>query len=551
LTSQTDLHTALNNLVLSINGTAVPSPNFNSTSPLHLANSAAVNFNSNESNVSASVGPASDTSYGVVECGSGLSCDNGLMSVSGAGGASVTYPASATTNIFYTDSKWIVSGQCAYGGSTAGSISSYVLNGFEPANFNYSATPSLAAGTWLYLYGFTGNSAALNGQVVQVESSGLTSSQFTASISNPSSSTGSETGYFECAGSWPRQAANLPYFASHGSVVNVSVSGASSATLASDYTTNVHPYTTAVTGNPSVLYWMPSSNDYGASCPSLPTLEGYAQTIWNDAHTDGAKVVAFTLPLGTVNGIGCNNYNAASVVAQFNQWLKAQVKNPSSASVGYVDAVVDAAAIFTSSSDPNMYNQTGETGHFTDGGNSVGAQLTNSTLSLQGSVIQASLNGQQYLLDNDWHLGSTSCWIDPNLDSNYFCIQSSNNAQGEEFGGLPSNGNNLIDFFATNNGSGPANYYRIIRSGGGIGWQNTNGETDGAETSISSPGQKQMCVGNGNPGDCSGTWQSNYYFSTLTTAPTAGSACSPSGVWAFTQDGHASVCLASIWVLKI
>jgi hypothetical protein len=216
---------------VNVNGSPVSSPNFNSTLPAAPAGSVNIPFLASGSNVSASVPLATDTVQGVMQPdGTTMTCTAGVCSSNSGVSARIKYlsqsgcaaqntdlnigggtddtacinsilaTASATNPILlYQDGKSLISGNgvqgpaggnwgiAGYGGGiTTVNITNATLSG-GTATFVTTAN-NLVAGQYVTLNNFTGGFTSLNGQVLAVLSSGLTSTGFEVAASGSSTS---------------------------------------------------------------------------------------------------------------------------------------------------------------------------------------------------------------------------------------------------------------------------------------------------------------------------------------------------------------------------
>lgn len=318
----------------------------------------------------------------IVCSGTGGALDN--SSCSGGG----NLPTANTNHVFYGDSLFAVSASCiitatpSYGSITAGSITSGVLTA--------TAVNTQQAGNVILLSTFGGGFTGLNGQLVTVLSAGLSGTQFEANVTGGlTGSTGA--GKYGCAYNIPARAATMTAFAGHGTVTDLSDGGATTATLDSNYSTTAHNLSPSVTGNPGVLYYMGSTNDWvNVSCTTAAT-EANVASVFHKAHVDGYRVVYVATP--TV--IAAGNVNCPAAVADaiaFNQWARAQSKSgvpAQTTSDSNWDGYVDSSQVLDDFLDANMFLQPSspDAGHFADGGTEAVAGDINTEQTVKGTVF--------------------------------------------------------------------------------------------------------------------------------------------------------------------
>jgi hypothetical protein len=483
---------------------------------------------------------------------------------------SVQYNDPATNYIWYSASLFIVS-TANTGTATALNCDGTTCVVTMPNNFT-AGQPIQFAGTW--------SPSCLNYVVASVETTGLSNAQFEVSETNllgvgtigSTGCTGTQTGtggvvqdasYFA-----PFASSKLPFFKGHGTTYDYGVSNATSTDMVNNYAAMVHPHTTAVTGKPSFVIMMVSSNDWvggiGGNCFSTATTEANLQTLMIDAHTDDAQVIMMTSQAWPYNGIGCDGGVGFSRATQVNDWLRGQGKGSSSSGqpVGaYWDRLIDVASVLTNYSDANFrITVAGNQYHLNDGGNAYLAALTNAGMGVQGSSIQA--------------LVSSTCG--PNND--IACLSEANTfgaSQTVAFAGTPSIGinetasggeaamnvfnnggtgvpyftfnlQNSISFHAVSGG------YAITLPNEVLGWNSGGGGASPVinppDVGLSRDSAGVVDVGNGGVGDKSGTLKLANIFGPAT-APTG--TCIVNGNFQFSNDGAISVCLAGNWTTYV
>jgi hypothetical protein len=256
----------------------------------------------------------------------------------GGGGGGGTIPSNATfvftgNSMNDDDGHVLSSAVTVTGWSTAAGVTTVTNSG----------TNGFAAGQWVSLRYATGwpTSTPLGAgtglTLFQVESAGLSGTQF--EIATPLISAGtcsSSCGSAYSAASYlpfaTTASGGMPSAASaHTYSLVVQGGGCGGATLcaiAAQYSTVFHPLSPAVTGTPGYLIINGPNNDIGF-CTSLATIEGYYQTIFSDAHTDGWTVVVGS-PTGANFGQNfCNTFYENQIL--LDEWLRGQGKQTAQA----------------------------------------------------------------------------------------------------------------------------------------------------------------------------------------------------------------------------
>lgn len=441
----------------------------------------------------ASITDTTSATGAITFAGSGVSQSGNTFTFTGGAANGVQYNPSTTNYIFYSDSLPIVSTQNETT-ATAVSCNGTTCTITDPNSYTAGQPVQFAANTsW--------SPACLNWMIGTVLSTGLSSTQFEVSqtalygngggagCAGTQSGTGGsvqDASYF-----WPFAAGKLPFFNGHGTIIDQGIAGGQSSTMVSDYTAAVHPYTTAVTGNPSYVFIKVSVNDWSngisGPCTPLSTEETNFQTLFTDAHADGAKVVAVTSQSWPVTGSVCPN--GYQLMAQTNDWIRAQGKSSTNASSGkYWDYLIDLAQVFTNYTDPNWritvsLNQD----HLNDAGNAVAAQMTNEEMALQGSPVLAQPTCNEPGTTSANYVGganSTPCLDTANTFSQGQTISSGDldvnsgkvyapNGSGTFGNGLfvGNNSNSNVPMATVNSDSPYGTDIEIINSTpGGIGW---------------------------------------------------------------------------------
>lgn len=305
----------------------------------------------------------------------------------------VQYNSPTTNYIWYSDSIFIV--------STADTVAATAVS-CDGTTCTVTAPNSYIAGQPVQFENNTAFSpSCMAWAIAAVEPTGLSSTQFEVSETNwlglglvgSAGCSGTQTGtggsvqdasYFS-----PFAASKLPFFAGHGTTYDYGEAGGTSTDMVNDYARMVHPHTTAVTGQPSFVIVKFNNNDLdgsiGGNCFPTATIEANYQTLWADAHADGAQVIMLT---GEAATSGCTNGYAT--IATIQDWIRGQ--GPQSSASGqpagaHWDRLVDLATVLTNFNDAN-FRISGQN-HLNDAGNAIVAALTNQAMGVQGSVIEA------------------------------------------------------------------------------------------------------------------------------------------------------------------
>lgn len=298
------------------------------------------------------------------------------------GGSGVQYRPATTNFIDYGDSIVIVSlNSCLIGGTTSVAPSTaWSINGSNVVTF--TATNGYTAGDIV-----TPQSPTFpgNGLTFTVLSAGLSGTAWSANYTHAAGSA-TETGTADCTWNFSGQQRNQPFVKnSGGTVINAAIGGSTVATQVSNYSTAVHPFTFAVTGNPCDVLLTGATNDPLTGVPSATTIAGL-QTLWADIHTDGCTITQeTTIPLYNWTTTGSlANWQAVNDFIRGNGPQSAATANPSSA---FWDHLVDISEKVSSFAD-TYYRVIGNP-HLTDSGNFMNADAYNTALADQGSNATA------------------------------------------------------------------------------------------------------------------------------------------------------------------
>jgi len=288
------------------------------------------------------------------------------------------------------DSRCIVSYSCQVSAADHDSISSAVVSGGNLLTVTLSASNTQTVGNYLNLQGATGSYAPLNSQQLVVLSSGITATQYEATVSGVPN--GSVTGTLtdSCTYSLAQQLGRQPSTTA-ATIVNIAQGGLSAATVAASPAT----YIPTVTGANQVFVVQLGSQDCLSPGCVPATVEGNLQTIWSYARNTAGytKIVASTL-VPTTSSI--YNYDSQRNENLINAWLIAQAQSSTNASVGYFDTLANLGAVMPFANDPNLFMVPGlglctsgpcEADHPQDGGNSLMASVVaNAVTALTGVV---------------------------------------------------------------------------------------------------------------------------------------------------------------------
>lgn len=290
-------------------------------------------------------------------------------------GGSSSGPIPANATFFFTgDSKNDDDGGVL---APAIAISGWTCNGTTSCTFTASAAHNLTAGQWVnvrYLSSWfsppTGLTIGTGYTLFQVESAGLTSTQFEIAYSANAGSCSASCGSVRTAmnnvpfavtssAGFPTAAINNTYMMLPSSVT---IGGVASA-----YATLIHPHSPAVTGNPGYLVLWDTEDDV-ASCPAASTIETAYQSVFSQAHADGWIVVVASSPnwLANQGPTGCST--VFNVMYQVNQWLVGQgkqgVKASNATSTQYWDIYADFSTAVWDANNTNFVASNGGPGPY-------------------------------------------------------------------------------------------------------------------------------------------------------------------------------------------
>jgi hypothetical protein len=191
--------------------------------------------------------------------------------------------------------------------------------------------------------------------------------------------TGYNNGALGLSCSIPGQASALSFFNNHGTVYNEAVGGTTIAQMNTNYTTNVHPLSPAVTGKPGYLFIQTSYNDITAGT-AIATMESGIQAAWTQGHTDGWTVVMTTMIPGTGGAA------QLLVIGQFLDFVRTQAcGSMASGSTACWDRLVDLTGAAPDPFDSAYYFT--DNVHMFSGGWALMAHTLNQQMSTQESSV--------------------------------------------------------------------------------------------------------------------------------------------------------------------
>jgi len=229
--------------------------------------------------------------------------------------------------------------------------------------FTNSGNNHFTAGQWVSLRYATswpscsGFGAGTNCTLFQVESSGLSATQFKVNTSAISAGTCSSScgSAYSASHYLPFATASLPAMPSGAYAATTSYVILTSQAV-SGYNTLIHPFSPAVTGNPAYFIIDTTNNDAG-SCPTVSTITGYLQTLYEDAHNDGFTVVQ-TTGHGTDWAPLCGQLTAYAAQYHIDQFMRESGYNSvtatSSSSTDYWDILADVHSALPDGSNANL-----------------------------------------------------------------------------------------------------------------------------------------------------------------------------------------------------
>ncbi len=477
-----------------------------------------------------------------------------------ASGNDVQYNASNTSYLFLGDS--LLEDDPSILGVSVAVTAITCTTSPSICTYTYTAGPTLASGQWLMVQNgttlspsavasctapFGANTFAQCGYV-QVLATGLTSTTF--ETTNPWSATGTGTGGTLVDATYQvwHQAGMLPFLNGHGTASIVENTGTPDlATMVADYATLIHPYTTAVTGNPTFAI-INVGNDI-QECTSPATIKSDFQTLWTNLHTDGVTVVQATIAPRGWSGTTCpavwQNYTAV------NEWLRGQGKSYGKLTASW-DYALDPQSKYPDSTDTNIYY----TGINYEPSGAYGlAVMINNAMATQNGDISAQ--SQNCFVPPIWAGSASVNCVNPNQQNSFNSInyfgQLVNFTAGQAIG-FTGSGNdptyvygetNGIAFRMTTNGSwmrflDPASASPQLELDG-----TAAGVTINSDTGWWRSAAGVSAFGTGTPGTSTGGLNYQFWRPNYATAPTG--ACPTNGDVAWSANGAFTWCNAGTW----
>ena len=291
----------------------------------------------------------------------------------------------STTNIpMYSDSLFIVAGQCQTAGNYEFNVTSFQIASNVITFTGTTANGSMNTGDVLLGENF-GTSTFLNG-VEFVQNSGSTSTTLSAPFVHANVGPVTENGALGCSDAVPEQVSKLEFANGHGHVYNLGYAGGTMSTLDTNFSTMAAPLIT--TGTP--FFIMLSSNEWGGigACAAATDVEPTLASIMTKTHAAGGLVYMITKPSPGSNSIGCPTATAA--IGEVNSWIRLQGKTSANEAGGaYWDKLITADDLFRNAYDPGVFQ--GSTaphpGHFQSAGAKILAENIHQSLIGKASVI--------------------------------------------------------------------------------------------------------------------------------------------------------------------
>ena len=239
------------------------------------------------------------------------------ISSTGGGGSGVQYNPSTT--VYYMASSSILMND-GYSFSPGTTVGTWSCSG-TTCTFNTTSAHGYTTGDYVDVSQVTGwipdfestRQWRTNVDIFQVTVTGTT--QFTVTTSTTSTFGGSGgTSYL--ATYWGAyQTADQPYFKGHGTFISF-------FSTAQNLATNFSSEVTCSAGTPSYLILQVGANDVISNGASAATVEGYLQSIWQQAHAAGCIVVEMPI-LNTYLGIS-EEASFWITIGQIDQWIGGQ-----------------------------------------------------------------------------------------------------------------------------------------------------------------------------------------------------------------------------------
>jgi hypothetical protein len=195
-------------------------------------------------------------------------------------------------------------------------------------------------------------------------------------------------------------------------VIQLAKPGGTLQDAVTNYTTEIHPYTTAVTGNPAIFVMQWDQDE--ANCNSATTIEANYTTLWNDIWADGSQLVVTTpIPYGYNNT--CWGDITSSLV---RDWMKSQAQFLNA----HGSYVVDAAAQMNSPFDSYYLQQAVNSHHPTDALATIYASLVENALRTGTNYLPTEPPvgiSQQVVGGTDYRYphGFGKIWADPSTQN--------------------------------------------------------------------------------------------------------------------------------------
>jgi len=246
-----------------------------------------------------------------------LATDVFPASAGGGGGSGVQYNPSTT--VYYMASSSILMND-GYSFSPGTTVGTWSCSG-TTCTFNTTSAHGYTTGDYVDVSQVTGwipdfesgRQWRTNVDIFQVTVTGTT--QFTVTTSTTSTFGGSGgTSYL--ATYWGAyQTADQPYFKGHGTFISF-------FSTAQNLATNFSSEVTCSAGTPSYLILQVGANDVISNGASAATVEGYLQSIWQQAHAAGCIVVE--MPILNAH-VGISDWDPFWItIGQIDQWIGGQ-----------------------------------------------------------------------------------------------------------------------------------------------------------------------------------------------------------------------------------
>lgn len=350
-------------------------------------------------------GPGGTETGALTFTGAGVSNIGTTFTFSGAAGG-VLYPASTTNFVIMGDSRAAVTTSCAES-SLPSDAATITATSVTSGTATFTATNTYTTGCVLTLSSGSSDFSsctALKGQIITVLSTGLSTSQFEATVTGGCSGsvgTGSSIPTYNLTGYLSRE----PYV-NGAPVTNYSTSSQTLALANTAYATHAHTLSPAVTGKPGWLILEDWAQDLynGRTLAQMEadytTLLGTARTDWTAANS-GIICTTIPSPTGIASGSAVTLQMETTWI-DMNKWI--QSMGPTSANVTagkWCDRIVPLDDMIPSGYDAQYINQTGGAiGHFTDLANSYIADAIIQAISNPKNRINLNKSGDIIAEDN-------------------------------------------------------------------------------------------------------------------------------------------------------